>query len=198
VRKSAFDKISALVSELGIGDGAAAACDGDGLSAYGDGLSDSANTESSDTSAESSEAKNEGTETKDEGTETKDEGTETKDEGAEAGPVKYCYDPRDDAVMVRMAFAEKKRMKHGACVHHMNHGDCKFRSDCRYAHASSETQRTRWKLLLQPRSLVTCRHWKRWGKCKYGNKCKFAHPLADSAAAQKTTNGGNRFDVLGR
>ncbi|KAI3465605.1 hypothetical protein Pfo_022268 [Paulownia fortunei] len=68
------------------------------------------------------------------------------------------------------------------CRYFMNHGSCKYGSDCKYHHPREKISQLASSSLgplglpLRPGQPV-CSHYSLYGLCKYGPTCKFDHPL---------------------
>ncbi|KAI3457363.1 hypothetical protein Pfo_014026 [Paulownia fortunei] len=68
------------------------------------------------------------------------------------------------------------------CRYFMNHGSCKYGSDCKYHHPREKISQLASSSLgplglpLRPGQPV-CSHYGLYGLCKYGPTCKFDHPL---------------------
>ncbi|KAL0354268.1 UNVERIFIED_CONTAM: Zinc finger CCCH domain-containing protein 3 [Sesamum angustifolium] len=77
------------------------------------------------------------------------------------------------------------------CQYYMNHGSCKYGSDCKYHHPIKITQVPSSSLgplglPLRP-GLPVCSYYSLYGLCKYGPTCKFDHPLDGYAYAYSLT-----------
>ncbi|KAL3635380.1 hypothetical protein CASFOL_019927 [Castilleja foliolosa] len=68
------------------------------------------------------------------------------------------------------------------CRYYMNHGSCKYGSDCKYHHPRDKTVQLAsgsigpLGLPLRPGQSV-CLYYSLYGLCKYGPTCKYDHPL---------------------
>ncbi|XP_051151794.1 zinc finger CCCH domain-containing protein 12-like [Andrographis paniculata] len=68
------------------------------------------------------------------------------------------------------------------CRYYMNHGTCKYGSECKYHHPrekmlqSAASSLGPFGLPLRP-GKPTCWHYTLYGHCKYGPACKFDHPV---------------------
>ncbi|KAL0444788.1 UNVERIFIED_CONTAM: Zinc finger CCCH domain-containing protein 3 [Sesamum latifolium] len=74
------------------------------------------------------------------------------------------------------------------CQYYMNHGSCKYGSDCKYHHPIKKITQLPPSSLgplglpLRP-GLPVCSYYSLYGLCKYGPTCKFDHPLDGYAYA---------------